>query len=111
MPFVITMTRVRSRIVPIHFPHAGRHMADIVPRSRKIFREAQWGIVLKELPCLQRYVDVLHMSFAVAISKNSKTFRMLIGSSSIGGRCHYVLETKLQRDELSKIQFGEALLN
>src|SRR5215813_6843305 len=70
------------RIVPIHFPHTRRDVADVVPRSRKVFRKAQRRIVLKKLSWLQRYIDVFHVSFAVAIGKNSKTFHALIGSSS-----------------------------
>jgi len=41
------------RIVPIHFPHTRRDVADIVPRSWKVLRKAQRGIVLKKLSWLQ----------------------------------------------------------
>src|SRR5262245_29633179 len=70
------------RIVPIHFPHTRGDVADIVPRSRKVLRKAQRGIVLKKLSWLQCYIDVFHMSFAAAIGKNPKTFHALIVSPS-----------------------------
>src|SRR5262249_9874973 len=67
----------------VRFPRTLRDVADIVPRSRKVFRKAQRGSVLEKLFWLQRYIDVFHVSFAVAIGKNSKTFHTLVVSPSI----------------------------
>src|SRR5499425_3694708 len=76
------------RIVPVYFPHTRGDVADVVPRSRKVFGKAQRGIVLKKFSWLQRYIDVFHVSFALAIGKNSKTFHTLIVSPSSCDRCH-----------------------
>jgi hypothetical protein len=85
------------RIVPINFSHTRRDVADVVPRSRKVFRKAQRRIVLKKLSWLQRYIDVFHVSFAVAIGKNSKTCDALIGSPSTRDCCHVQLLSDCQQ--------------
>src|SRR6516225_2306415 len=70
------------RIVPTRFPHTRRDIANIIPRGWEVIRETQRRIVLEKLSWLQRYIDVLHVSFAVAVGKNSKTFHTLIVSPS-----------------------------
>ncbi len=70
------------RIVPIHFPHTRRYVADVVLRSRKVLRKAQRGIVLEKFSWLQRYIDVFHVSFAIGIGKDAKAYHALIASTS-----------------------------
>jgi hypothetical protein len=58
-------------------------MANIIPRGWEVIGKTQRRIVLEKLSWLQRYIDVFHVSFAVAVGKNSKTFHKLIVSPSI----------------------------
>jgi len=70
------------RIVPTRFPHTRWDIANIVPRRWEVIGKTQWRIVLEKLSWLQINVDVFHVSFAVTIGKNSKTFHTLIVSPS-----------------------------
>ena len=68
------------RIVPIRFTHTRWDIANIIPRGWEVIRKTQRRIVLERLSWLQINIDVFHVSFTVAVGKNSKTFHTLIVS-------------------------------
>src|SRR5262245_59648026 len=63
------------RIVPIHFSHAM-----LYHEAGRFSERRNGGLSLTSFLGCSSYVDIFHVSFAVAIGKNSKTFHTLIVS-------------------------------
>jgi hypothetical protein len=83
------------RIVPTRFPHTRWDIANIIPRGWEVICKTQRRIVLEKLSWLQINIDVFHVSFAVGIGKDAKTFHTLIVSPPPRDRCHICSSCKV----------------